>query len=151
MLPDRRPLYEDLQQRRAFLSVTVGQFGSAIPILQEILSFNLTKEIRSNALTSLGRSYLENHEWLSARDCFLRAEKIGFTSEQEKTVHFFLGIACFYLELLVEAKHEFQICVEHAAEYELPITDAYNWLSATSRRLKEFEAADRYARLAKVH
>jgi hypothetical protein len=36
-------MYEDIQQRRAFLSVTLPQFRDAIPLLREVLSFDLEK------------------------------------------------------------------------------------------------------------
>src|SRR5260370_4806925 len=38
---DLRFMYEDIQQRRAFLSVTLSQFQDAIPLLRETLSFDL--------------------------------------------------------------------------------------------------------------
>lgn len=49
-----RFMYEDIQQRRAFLSVSLERFKDAIPLLGEILSFNLEKENRSEALAQIG-------------------------------------------------------------------------------------------------
>jgi len=78
--PELRFMYEDIQTRRAFLSVTLCQFPDAIPLLREILSFDLKKEIRSDALASLGRCYLELRDWESAKEYFLQASAIGVTS-----------------------------------------------------------------------
>lgn len=144
-----RFMYEDIQQRRAFLSVTLSQFQDAIPLLREIVSFDLEKELRSEALGSLARCYLEMREWELAKDYFLQANAMGVTKEHEKTFHFYLGIAYFYTEAFIEAKREFEICEQRADEYQLPILDVYDWLSAVSKRLGETAASERYARLAR--
>ena len=39
--PELRFMYEDIQQRRAFLSVTLSRFRDAVPLLKESLSFDL--------------------------------------------------------------------------------------------------------------
>ena len=116
---------------------------------QEILSFDLEKEVRSDALASLGLCYLELREWELAKDYFLQASAIGVTKEREKTFHFYLGIAYFYTEALPEAKREFEICEEHASEYELPTLDVYAWLSSVSKRLGQMVESERYGRLAR--
>ena len=147
--PELRFMYEDIQQRRAFLSVTLSQFRDSIPLLREILSFDLEKEVRSDALASLGRCHLELREWDLAKNYFLQARTIGVTKEREKTFHFFLGIAYFYTEALPEAKREFEICEEHASEYKLPTLDVYSWLSTISKRLGQLTESERYAQLAR--
>jgi tetratricopeptide (TPR) repeat protein len=151
--PELQFMYEDIQQRRAFLSVALSQFRNAIPLMQEILSFDLEREIRSDTLASLGHCYLEMGEWEFAKDYFLQARAIGVTKEREKTFHFFLGIAYFYTDALPEAKREFEICEEHASEYELPITDVCAWLSSVYKRLgqtTEAEATPSQAEIAFV-
>lgn len=115
----------------------------------EILSLDLEKQVRSDALASLGRCYFELREWELAKDYFLQARAIGVTKEQEKTFHFYLGIAYFYIESLTEAKREFEICEVHASEYHLPTLDVYAWLSSVSKRLGEMVESERYAQLAR--
>ena len=51
--PELQLMYEDIQQRRAFLSVALSQFRNAIPLMQKILSFDLEREIRSDTLCQL--------------------------------------------------------------------------------------------------
>jgi tetratricopeptide (TPR) repeat protein len=55
---ETRFLYEDIQTRRAFLSVTLRKFQDAIPLLRETLSFELSKELRSDVFASLGLCHL---------------------------------------------------------------------------------------------
>jgi tetratricopeptide (TPR) repeat protein len=144
-----RFIYEDIQQRRAFLSVTLCQFKEAVPLLREILSFDLRKDTRSDALSSLGRCHLELREWELARGYFLQAGALGVTKEREKTFHFYLGIAYFYTEALKEARQEFEMCEKHASEYQVPSLDLYAWLSSVCKRLGETAESERYARLAR--
>lgn len=147
--PELRFMYQDIQQRRAFLSVTLRHFQEAVPLFREILFFHIEKELRSEALASLGLCYLELGEWDLARDCLLQAKAIGVTKEREKTFHFYLGIAYFYTEDLTEAKKEFEICEQHAIKYQLPTLDVYSWLSGVSKRPGDKAGSERYAQLAK--
>lgn len=146
---DWRFMYEDVQQRRAFLCITLERFRDAIPLLMEILSFNLEKENRSEALAKLGLCHLELKDWPAARDYLLQARAVGVTKNAEKTFHFYLGIAYFYTDAPQEAKKEFQICESRAAEYELPLLNVYHWLASTCKLLGEVTESQRYARLAR--
>lgn len=148
--PELRYMYEDIQQRRAFLSVTLGQFRSAVPLFNEILCFDLEHNVRSDALASLGRCYLEAGEWMPAKSFLLEAQTLGLTDDRERQFHFFLGIAYFYTGALAEAKREFKICEERVAEYHLPISDLYDWLSKICEQLGEKAESERYVRLARV-
>ena len=147
--PELRFMYEDIQQRRAFLSVTLGRFQDAVPLMKEILSFDLEKEERSKALCSLGLCYLELKEYDLARYHFLQAIEFGLTTEWKGTTHFYLGMAYFYTDMVQEAKQEFQMCEQLATEYELPIVDIYGWLSVISKRLGEAAESERYARMGR--
>lgn len=144
-----RFMYEAIQRRRAFLSVTLERFRDAIPLLREILSFDLEQEIRSEALAKLGLCYLEMKDWSAARDYLLQARSAGVTKNAEKTFHFYLGIAYFYTHSPEEAKQEFQICESRAIEYELPLLNIYRWLASTCKLLGEVAESERYAGLAR--
>ena len=140
--PELRFMYEDIQQRRAFLSVTLQHFQDAIALFEEVLSFGIDQEARSDALASLGLCYLELRNWELAKNCLLQASALGVTNEREKSLH-------FYTDALVQAKREFEICEEHASEYQLSTLDVYAWLSSVSKRLGDKAASERYAQLAR--
>jgi tetratricopeptide (TPR) repeat protein len=144
-----RFMYEDIQQRRAFLSVTLGRFQEAIPLLGEILSFDLDGQLRSEALASLGLCHSELKNYKLARDYFLEAITLGLTKEWQGRAHFHLGIACFYTDMIREAKREFLLCEKAATVYELPLLDIYAWLSTISKHLGEISESERYAKMAK--
>ncbi len=147
--PEMREIYEDIQQRRAFLMVTLSKFGEAVPILTETLSFSLDEQVRSDIFCSLGMCHLELKEYSAARDHLLQAMTIGLTKKWEGAAHFYLGIAYFHSDMIQESKREFQKCEELATLHPLPIADVYSWLSSISRRLGDLSESKRYAMLAK--
>ena len=49
-----RSIYEDIQLRRAFDSVKVGEWRNAIPLLRECLSFDMKLGERISVLSNLG-------------------------------------------------------------------------------------------------
>ena len=142
-------MYEEVQQRRGFELVRLERFADALPVLRESLSFDLTRETRSDALAGLGLCYLELEERELARDCFLQATELGLTKAWEGQVHFYLGITYFYLNCLRESKAQFQICEDRVAEYQLPISDIYAWLVTICKGLGEIPESEHYARLAR--
>jgi tetratricopeptide (TPR) repeat protein len=147
--PELRFMCEDIQQRRAFLSVTLSRFQDAVPLLKESLSFDLDKDTRSGVLASLGLCYLELKDYELARDRFLEAITIGLTKEWKGKAHFYLGMAYFHTDMVLEAKREFLLCEELATVHQLPIVDIYGWLSVIYLRLGETSESERYARLKK--
>ena len=142
-----RFLYEDIQQRRAFLSVTLSKFRDAIPLLSEILSFNLNKEVRSKAIASLGLCCLELKDYALSRDYFLESIALGLTREWEGKTHFYLGMAYYYTDMVQEAKREFLQCEQLATVHQLPIVDIYGWLSTICKRIGETSESERYSRM----
>ena len=149
--PELRFMYEDIQQRRAFLSVTVSRFQDAIPLLKESLSFDLDNKLRSGALASLGLCYLELKDYENSRDQFLGAIALGLTREWEGKAHFYLGIDYFYTDMVREAKREFLLCEQLAAIHQLPIVNVYGWLSSICKRLGEASESQRYSRMGKCN
>jgi tetratricopeptide (TPR) repeat protein len=127
--PDLHFMYEDIQQRRAFLSVTLSRFQDAVPLLQESLLFKLSDELRSSALASLGLCYLELKDYELAKHYLLEAVTLGLTTEWKGTAHFYLGMAYFYTDLVAEAKREFILCEQLSMVHDLPTVDIYGWLS----------------------
>jgi len=146
--PEARSFYEDIQQRRAFLLVTLKDFKEAIPVLTEIPSFDIEESLKSDAFASLGLCYLELQEYRLAKDYLLRAFAIGLTKRWKGHAHLYLGIAYIYCDILQQAKVEFQRCEELVGEYPLPILDVYAWLSSISKRLGEISESKRYSALS---
>ena len=56
-------VHQDIQARRAFLAVTLGKFEEAIPLLDQVLSFETTQKVKGDALAALGLCYLERKDF----------------------------------------------------------------------------------------
>jgi tetratricopeptide (TPR) repeat protein len=148
--PELRFMYEDIQQRRAFLLVTLSRFKEAIALLTESLSFQLDDASRSDVLASLGFCQLELQRYELARDYFLHVLSLGPTDEWKGKIHFYLGIAYFHTDMLQAAQREFLLCEHFAAPiHNFSIVDTYRWLSVICRRLGQMSDAERYARMGK--
>lgn len=149
--PDLRFAYEDIQLRRGLDAVRIGRFQEAITLLEESLGFCLKTQDMSNALASLGRCYSELGKFEPAREYFLKTLKIGPTIQWEGEVHMRLGVACANLGFFEEAKREFQVCEQKAAEfgeYGIEINKTYRWLAWVCRNLGEEAESLKYTNLA---
>jgi tetratricopeptide (TPR) repeat protein len=147
--PELRSIYEDAQERRASLAVTLGKFEEAIPLLKESLSFHPKPDGDTHA--RLGLSYMETHQYELAKQHFAQALAARVSTEWEGQSHLYLGIAQFYTHSIDDAKREFQLCEENAASYQISLLDVSEWLSAVHRELGETQESERYARLAKLN
>lgn len=147
--PDYRFAYEDIQQRRAFELFALRDCKNAIPVLEEILLFDLASRDRSAALANLGscNATLKNFE--AARKYLEQALEVGNLQEWEGTVHFDLALTYACLHLLQESKHELELCAKRAAEYHLSLEKIYGWLARVCKGLGEKSESEHYARLAR--
>jgi tetratricopeptide (TPR) repeat protein len=149
--PELRDLYEDAQQRRGFDLVRIERFQEAVPILEEVLSFDLEPEIRGCALADLGICHLKLQEYERARDFLVEASSTSAGRRWDGQVHYYLGVAYSHLRLLRDAKREFQICEQHSPEYGVqgfPLNNVYAWLSQVCKSLGEQAESEHYARLS---
>jgi tetratricopeptide (TPR) repeat protein len=147
-LPELKPIYEDIQQRRGFELVHLRQFAEALPIFDECLTFEMTRGDRAEILSNLGVCHSHLKQYDQARDHFLEAFEVGLMKQSQPEAHLQLGIVYFHLNLLVEAKREIQLCAQHSAPHHIPMKLVYEWLSTVCRRLGEKDQAEEYARLA---
>lgn len=147
--PDYRLVCEDIQQRRAFALFTLGDYTSAIPLLEKTLSFELTEQARSIALAYLGSSYASVKRFEAARKYLELAIQRGNLGQQEGTVHFDLALTYACLHFLQDSKNQLELCVERAVEYRLPLEKLHRWLSRVCKGLGQESESERYARLAR--
>lgn len=146
--PEFRFMYEDVQQRRAFLAVTLEQFETAIPLLKESLSFGLEESVRGDALAGLGLCYLECRDFEAAKENLVASLEHGL-EEYAHQIHFYLGIAFYHCQMPHEAKREFLKCEEDSYQDGPPLRNVYGWLSSTCKMLGQTAESERYSRLAK--
>ena len=146
-LPDRRFIYEDIQRYRATELFALGECKDAVPVLEEILSFEST-EHKSVFLANLGNCYARLNEHETARKRLVQAIKQGALHDWEGLAHYDLAKTYAALRLLQDSKREFKVCAERAVTYNLPLKDIYKWLSRVCWGLGETVEAEHYAKLA---
>ena len=147
-LPDRRFVYEDIQRYRATELFAMGDCKDAVPVLEEVLSFEST-EHKSIFSANLGNCYARMNDYERARKYILQAIDRGNLREWEGLAHYDLGKTYACLHLLQDSKREFKLCAERAVEYNLPLTDVYRWLSRVCKGLGEKSESEHYAQLAR--
>jgi tetratricopeptide (TPR) repeat protein len=147
--PNLRFIYEDIQQYRAFELVQLLRFEEALPLLHDILAFEMKPDDKKTAIANLGICYSRVGKYEQAVDYLLEALRLGLPSDWEGQARCQLGIAYAHLRLLREAKLELLICVERASAYQLPLATVYGWLSRVCRGLGQTNEAERYAKLAR--
>ncbi len=144
-----RFLYEDIQTRRAFLSVTQGKFRDAVPLLNESLAFEVSETVKSELFASLGLCYSEMDDFDSARSHLLEAIRLGLVGDWNWRAHYCLGLIDYHTDMFEDAKREFQQCEQFAATYAIPLLDLYGWLAVTCTNLGEISESARYSGLRK--
>jgi len=147
--PDMRSTYEDIQTQRAFEAADLKNYGDAVPLLTEILSFELTKEDKATALAYLGLSCYQTKRYEAAREYLLLACALEQPPKWRGMIHLYLALAYAQLRLLEESRQQLLLCEEHAAEWGLSIRNVYGWLSRICGYLGETLKAKEYGRLAK--
>jgi tetratricopeptide (TPR) repeat protein len=146
---DFRFVYEDIQQQRAFELFALGDYTNAIPLFEEVLSFESLGRDRSVALANLGNCYARLKNFELARRYLEQAISLGQLHSWEGQAHYDLALTYACLNLLEQSKRELELCAVRAAEYHLPLEKIYNWLSRVCKGLGERSESEHYARLAR--
>ena len=146
---EQRFIYREIQQYRAFELVELFRFADAVPVLQEVLTFEMKPDDRSVAVAGLGICYSKLGRYENAIESLLQALEMGLTPDWAGQAHCQLGIAYFHLGRLQDAKKEFQICEERATTYAIPARTLYGWLCRVCKGLGQIAESKRYWDLAR--
>jgi tetratricopeptide (TPR) repeat protein len=148
---ERRDLYEEIQQRRAFSLVHLARYRDALPILNEAASFStLQAEDLQEVHLYLGTSYAALNDNRLAKQEFLRATEFDLGGSTEAQARYNLGVIYFQEGGFAQAKHQLEQVLRTHPEAipNLPHRYIYQQLSWVCGRLGEEENAERYKRLA---
>ena len=144
-------LYQDVQQRRAFMLVRLERHHEALPILKNALPTANHASARSLVLCNLGAASLELQQYEEAERYFLEALEIGVPKEWQGYANVALGRVWYQFGFFEKAKKQFEKCIEkaHEGEYKVSLPFVHEWLAATCRSLGDLEGAERYSLLSK--
>jgi tetratricopeptide (TPR) repeat protein len=147
--PELKFMYEDIQLQRAFELAQLLRWDEAVPLLQEVLRYEIKPDDRSAALVSLGIGCSRLQRYEEAVKHLVDALNMKLTGDWEGKAHCHLGIAYAHLGRLHDAKRELQICETRASEYRLPLKKVYGWLSRVCSELGDKLESVHYAQLAR--
>lgn len=147
--PEHRDLYEEVQVRRGTLLVALGRFKEARSVLEESLAFEIEPGKRGDVMYNLGVSLMRIGELERAGDVFLRLLENGARRDYVASAHYNLGVIYSKEGAPARALQEFEWCIPHADEANIPKQNLYGWLAKVSDDLGLKADADRYDKLAK--
>ena len=148
---EHRDLYEDIQERRAFLLTGLGRYGDASPILKEALSFTTDRSDPRLVHFYLGVCHEAASESSLAKEEFLRAISLGLDNQFEASARYRLAMIYFMSRAFAQAK----LHLESALALPDGIRDAqlrrntFQGLSRTCHYLGEFQEEQKYLKLAR--
>lgn len=143
-----RELYEQIQTHRSFALMHLERYAEARPLLEEVATFELPADWRSDVLCQLGRCYFEFRRYADAREQFQLAEALGISDEWATTCRYYLGYSLYELADFATAKRQLILCLQSGTDGP-PRSYVYKLLAAVCRKLGDREQAGIYEKLAK--
>lgn len=143
-----RELYQQIQMQRGFTLMHLARYKEARPLLEEVTSFQLPSECRTDVHCQLGRCYSELGLHSLAKAQFLLAQELGVSDEWASTYHYYFGYALYEVKDFTAAKRELLLCLQSGTDGP-PQSYVYKLLAATYRKLGEPEQARLYEESAR--
>lgn len=128
--------------QRGFLLMQLDRYQEALPILEEVRSFQSGGEICCH----LGRCYHGLGRHLSAQQHLLLAAEAGVPEDWQAAFHYYLGCSYHELGQFALAKQQFLFCIQ--AEAADAPAKVYQKLAAACSQLGGHEDAAHYTQLA---
>jgi len=147
-LPEYRYLREGAELRRGILLTWFSRFDEALGFLERALGFE-TEEKDAHFYLSLANCYFFLGRPAEAEPYFLRALQVGLTPYWEVKAREFLGAAYHRRQAYALAKTQFEWCLAHHKDSDIPERDLLKWLASTSRMLNLPDEAAIYERKAR--
>ena len=143
-----RELYEQIQVQRGFALMHLERYAEASPLLEEVATFKLPADWRSDVLCHLGRCYFEFRRYADAREQLRQAKVLGINDGWSATYHYYLGYSLYELEDFAAARRELVLCLQ-SETHGPPQSYVYRLLAAVCRKMGDREEARMYEKLAK--
>lgn len=144
-----RGLYEQIQILRGATLVGLCQFREARTTLEECLSFPLGVSDRPHVLYNLGECYTNLGEKERAKKALCEALQNGLHGSDAATAHYSLATIYSGEKAYAKAFMEFEWCLAHVEEGQMPKNNICDWLASTAYSLGMMDESERYRKLAK--
>jgi tetratricopeptide (TPR) repeat protein len=112
------------------------------------LRFQLSGDDEQHLLYNLGVCYENLGERERGKEALLGALKKGLKGSDAVSAHYYLGTIYSDERAYAKALMEYEWCLAHVEEGQIPKKHICEWLAGTARTLGMTEDAERYERLA---
>jgi len=147
-MAQHRGLYEEMQTLRGETLVGLNRFREARTTLEECLSFPLAVSDRRNVLYNLGVCFTNLGEKERAKKALIEALQSGLQGSDAASAHYYLGTIYSGEKAYAKALMEFEWCLAHLEEGQVPKNSICEWLANTTYSLGMMDESERYRRLA---
>jgi len=143
-----RELYQEIQMQRGISLMHLSCHKAARPVLEEVVSFQLSDNVISDFHCHLGRCYHELGLYRDARQQFERSRILGISEEWQSIYHYYFGYTLYELNEFGAARREFILSLQSGGTGP-PQSYVYKMLAATCRKLGDNEQARLYDKMEK--
>jgi tetratricopeptide (TPR) repeat protein len=147
--PEHRGLYEQVQILRGGVLRVLTRFREARTVLEECLRYCLSEGDERYVIYNLGVCYQNLGERALSKQSLVTALRKGLQGHDAVSAHYCLGTIYSAEKAYAKALLEFEWCLAHVEEGQIPEAHICEWLASTARTLGMEEDAERYARLVK--
>jgi tetratricopeptide (TPR) repeat protein len=149
LLAEHRGLSERIQLFRGTALRALARFREARTALEPCLRFQLSGDDEQHLLYNLGVCYENLGERERGKEALLGALKKGLKGSDAVSAHYYLGTIYSDERAYAKALMEYEWCLAHVEEGQIPKKHICEWLAGTARTLGMTEDAERYERLAR--
>lgn len=142
-----RELHEQIQIERGFTLMHLERYADARLALEEVATFVLSADRRSDVQCHLGRCYFELGLYAEARLQFQQAEIIGISDEWSLPFHYYWGYTLYKEKEFAAARRQFLLCLQ-TGDSGPPASYVYKILAAVCSKEGDHKQARVYRKSA---
>ena len=146
--PDYRNIWRSVQIRRGVLLFGLGRLKEAEGFLERALEFE-SEEKNADFYNVLGMCNYHSGKLEDAEKQILMALRLGLSPYWEVKAREYLGALYFKRQAYALAKAEYEWCLSHAQDSDVPRKELLKSLAVTSRMLNLPNDAAEYERMAR--
>lgn len=148
LLAEHRGLSERIQLFRGTALRALARFREARTVLEPCLRFHLSRDDERQVLYNLGVCYENLGERERGKQALVDALQKGLQGSDAVSAHYYLGTTYSAEKAYAKALMQFEWCLAHVEEGQIPKQHICEWLASTARTLGMRDDAGRYDRLA---
>ena len=148
--PQLRDVYEEIQLRRGMRLAFLGRFREALPILEEVVSFNNPALLSGEFWYEMGKCYVDAGDFEKAGEAYSKALGYGLDDVRASHAHWEVAVILMRNESHARALGELGLAEKHATAANIEKKNIYKAMSVAFFKLGMKEEGTRYATLAGV-